>query len=247
MITPTVFYQQMKKWVSTDEARPVFQHIYFDGERAVATNVHRMVVVKNHPSDAHFETTMGARADKTEKWTFPTFDRAIPPLDKALWMHEIEFPVFTFKDFITQWKNGFDSVKKVAKSTKYNCFALQKLGGKLYARAINGSISMTISLLNIEKPSSKNEDWFAGFNINYIIDAIDFLKATEPRELRMYVNGGHVLVIETEELLMVITPVNLKSSQDGGMLSKFVETETEKERLWTEKLKADNDDDEDIF
>lgn len=59
---PTIFYKHMKDFVLADASRPVFQHIWFDGEYGIATNTHALCAVK-YEAEPHFETVDGTKAE----------------------------------------------------------------------------------------------------------------------------------------------------------------------------------------
>ena len=231
MMTPTLMYQQMKKWVASDTSRPAFQHIYFDGERAFATDVHRLAVVKNFPAkEAYWATVQGAPAQFPEGKipTPPNFFRAIPEQEKSEWVMTMEMPLNATKGILLHWKNTAEYIKKVARELKYSLAVLQKTGDKLYIYTLNRYIRAKVLLMDKLPDSGKNADWMAGFNSGYLLDAFEFLKATDPRTLTLYTGSRNILIMETEDIQLVITPVNMnpqKSIEDEWLLD-FVKSET---------------------
>ena len=229
MMTPTLLYQQMKKWVATDESRPVFQHIYYDGHRALATDGHRMAIVKNYPvQEPHWETPAGVRPPDTEDWTAPNFDRVIPKKEACEWVMEMELPVGAVKGILLHWKNSVEYMKKTAKDHEYSASVLQKIGNRLCIYAANRYIRAKAILLEKLPDGEQDVGWMAGYNTSYLLDCVDFVKATDPRDLSVYIGNRDTLVMETEDILLVVVPIrmNPKKNTETQRLLDFVRDET---------------------
>lgn len=235
MIAPTIFYQQMKKWVSSDESKPTFQHIYFDGERACASNGgHTLAVVKSFPTqEPHYETVEGARNDNVSPRPPYDMNRVLVSEERQGWRKDIGFNGYAqSKSFLGEWKNAAAVLTKITKGSDYYTILLQKRGARLYAYAVNEVVSAKFVLLDNMEGREAEDDWEAGFNAHYIENIMNFLKATEPLSLSIYTDKHQypVLTFETEDLILLVSCININREKTKfWRLLKFVDSERPQE------------------
>ncbi|MBR2215990.1 MAG: hypothetical protein IJ849_09560 [Selenomonadaceae bacterium] len=207
MVTPKILYAQMKKWVDKGMGRPALELIYFSGEKAYATNTHHLAIVKNYPvKEAHYETPDGYE----EKQDLPEkpldYERPLIQENDALWKYEVNFGPLLFKDFITPWKMAIDFLAKATKKQEYKPIILQKKGKRLLAYAAPNEKWLKAKIVLIDNLEDDGRDWEMGFNSAYLLDIVDFLKATEPEKLKIFINkAATVLTVETEDLILTTT------------------------------------------
>lgn len=247
MITPTIFYQQMKKWVGTDENRPKFQHIYFDGKRASASNdTHTLAVVKSFPvAEAHYETVEGARNNDLPSQSPYDIDRVLVTEERQGWRKDIGFNGYAqSKSFLGEWKNAAALLTKITKGADYHIILLQKRGGRLCAYAVNETVSVKMILLDNMEGTEAENDWEAAFNAHYFENVMNFLKATEPMNLSIYTDKHEfpVLTFETEDLLLLVCCININRDKTKfWRLMNFVDSERPQEPETEKDTNADLD------
>jgi len=231
MMTPTILYKEIPKWVDVGgkNAQKAFQFIYFNGEKVYATDSHSMVVVKNIPcAEAHYETPEGIKTDPEIAQALE-YEKIIPKDNLILWRHEMSFIPSDLKVFLDDWKMVFDICKKVTRKTKHHALYLKKEYGKLYVYSVNERVKVKVLLLE-GLPEDKDDKWEMSFNVGNLVKIMDFLKATEPRtiEMRITKTANPVLIFETEDLLMLIACMNvvyIQNEWDYKTLTNFVASE----------------------
>lgn len=245
MISPTILYPQMKKWVATTNERPLFQHIYFSGEKAYATDSHHLVIVKNYPvKEPHYETPEGYKVNTDTDFPPLEYETVLIQEKDIIWQYKTNFGPFLFKDFIQYWKTAFDFMLKVSKKRTYKDVILQKKGNRLLAYLFGDVIWLKGQFILLDNLENDGKDWQIGFNAAYLLNVVDFLKATEPETLKMYVNKQkNTLTVETEDLLLLTTGLLLRDKDgdpkpDFRQLVEFVD----KENVENKAEETDEDD-----
>lgn len=233
MVSARVLYNEMKKWVSDEEAKPLIQAVYFDGENVRATDSAAAVTVKNYKSESHlkphFENTDGQVVDL--EGDFPDFGRLTPELEDCPWRYEIKDAQNYIGARMKIWKKTFTYLRDLAKVLKIpnQPVMLQKKGSRLYVYGSSKETSAKILLL--ENNNLTGDDWEMFVNSVRLLNVIDFIIATEANEFRMYsgIENGKVkiLAIETEDLIMRIACLVIKSNQNerDDRLLKFIRKE----------------------
>lgn len=231
MITPTIFYREMKKWVSSDESKPTFQHIYFDGKRACASNnALTLAVVKSFPAqEPHYETVEGARNDNVSPKAPYDIEKVLVTEQRQGWRKDIAFNGYAqSKGFLGEWKNAAALLTKISKGVDYHTILLQKHDGRLCAYVVNEIVSVKMILLDNMEGKEAENDWEAAFNAHYFENAMNFLKATEPMNLSIYTDKHElpVLTFETEDLILLLSCININREKTKyWRLVNFVDSE----------------------
>lgn len=213
MITPVIFYEQMKKWVAKDPETKTLRYIYFDGESAYASNRSRMAIVKDYHQDhPHFETTDGQLIKPEAPKTDPaeTFRKVLTKENERDWVWERESQSAN-EDLLNKWKLCFDFVAKLAKSKREMnpiCY-LRKADDRLECYAISHDGSQRAKLVLLDHiDTCSTQCWQAAFSTKYLIDTVAFLRATSPVKLQMYVRAQKrdlaALTFETDDLILML-------------------------------------------
>ena len=213
MITPGIFYKQMKNWVGKPGGHPKgIEYLYFDKKKAFATDANAIVIVKDWPTaKAHFEDAKGTLVEPPcTPIPFETFENVSLKEAEICWSYKRNFVSQTqSKKFFEIWKNALDFVKKLTKNRKYNPLILECKNGKLTFYSIGDSVKSKVVLL--EDPALDTNHWEGAFNSNYLSNAFSFLAETEPVLLsfRMAFRKDHpVLEMETEDLIFAFACIN---------------------------------------
>lgn len=78
-------FTMAKKEATPGTTREVLQYLYFTGDAIVATDTHWLVVLKDVPSDVHYETTNGETA--TCEQPYPDYKRVLLSKDRIAWKY----------------------------------------------------------------------------------------------------------------------------------------------------------------
>lgn len=241
MIGTTTFYKQMKKWVAGAKsmATDKFHCITFTGVQAMATDTHRLVVVKNYPStDPHFENVNGQRVDDitipassssiadyiTNELT-ASFQKVVPKPEQCQWSQPIH------PTWYPHMKNSFEFIKKASKRDEYpGSFMLNYHDGKLYAICGGGGDVRVPSYgakFLLADGLKGDIPWYGYWNANYLVDAMDFVidsgatdmvlsmsftRHPDPQKKRESDCWTGMWKIETSDLVMISTCVRVGSN-----------------------------------
>lgn len=232
MITSATFYKRMPVWASQrdEHSKESIQYIYFDGKSAFATDTASLVIVKDWPSEAHFETAEGKRVE-TDK-AFPKIKDILVPADEANWIFAWESAHSSIAHLAKEWKQVFTFLRNLRKRHKEVVFPvqLQKKGCRLYAYTANDTTSAKILLLDNERIDGR--DWVQAYNANYLLRVLEFIIDTSPNDLRIF--GGRrdntkTMFFETEDLLMALAGINIKDDDWNNRLVDFFKEENIRE------------------
>lgn len=218
MITSTVFYKHMKNWLSKETSKST-GYIYFNKEKAYATDTHAMVIVKKWPAaEEHFEDAKGALV-KPEKGPLP-LEKVLLRKEEIVWNYEKTIAPGLAKSFFEPRKNAMDFIKKLTKNRKYSPVFLECKNGKLSACAVGGSVKARVILL--EDPALNTNHWEGVYNSKYLGNAFAFLLETEPINLTMKVafrQEHPMLEMETEDLIFCMTCVNKNAEEFHDLMA----------------------------
>ncbi|MBR4695542.1 MAG: hypothetical protein IKO94_05615 [Selenomonadaceae bacterium] len=221
VLTPNVFYKHIKHWVSDSAARPVLQHVYFDGERAMATDTFRLALVKDWPcKEAHFCTPDGQTAKDTDGWNFPEPQKLIPDKSTAKWRHEID-NWQVLPSLLNSWKDIFVFLKKLVKKADCASVALKKQGARLIVYAVDDMYSNRTRIILLD--GLDGADWEFCIKADYILRAVEFLKDSDPESLEICINeNGTIMKLETPDMILLISNVRVSA----GPLRRFLNEES---------------------
>jgi hypothetical protein len=202
----------MKNWLSKETSKST-GYIYFNKEKAYATDTHAMVIVKKWPAaEAHFEDAKGALV-KPEKGPIP-FEKILLKEEEIVWNYEKTIAPGLAKSFFEPWKNAMDFIKKLTKNRKSHPVLLECKNGKLTACSVGDSAKTKVILL--EDPALNTNRWEGAYNSNYIGNMFAFLLETEPMSLSMKVafrQEHPFLEVETEDLIFCMTCLNKNAEE----------------------------------
>lgn len=228
-ITPTILYKHMRDFVEKDDVRPVFKHIWFDGEHAVATNTHVLCAVK-YKTEPHFETTDGTPAELDVK--FPVWERLMIKDKEAEAC--ITLPSETLdnlSDWVRLLKFIVQATKKrgVKNSYQYHVLGIRKQGRKLilyFLMALSATPVKVELLDNLET----GKDFQIFLNAEYLLNALSFIQdmGAETVDWLFRSIGMTELRAEGNNLRVVISGSLVRDSPDGDnhKLLKFIEEDT---------------------
>ena len=76
-----------------------------------------------------------------------------------------------------------------------------------------GSLGLR-SKITLVQTKTTDDKWVACYNSEYLANAFEFLKDTDPLDLEIYVNAyTKVLTFETSDILLVICPCRIREDQ----------------------------------
>lgn len=223
MITPAILYKNMKNFVSKNKSKPVIQYIYFDGKKAYGTNLYSMAIVKNYPAaEPHFEYPDGIIAK--EKKDPIDYDRVLVKEKDIAWCYTNK-SIMDGKKFMTQWESTFEFLKKAVKVQHTPAILLEYKNNELIARAANEDVTASVAFLKCAK-NAEGPEWVNGFNVEVLLNAVKFLKATEPHTLKVHANNNfNVLTFETEDLIITMTALMQGNADYLAVKRHFASTE----------------------
>lgn len=185
-------FRHAKNFVSKYPSKPLFNGIYFDGERAMVTNTHLIVIVNNMPfakQIIHYQT--GAKIDGD----FPNVDKVIPK--------ETEFNVeFTNLDqFIKSLKVA---ISLNPKGDNGPICSLE--GNYLSAKGSDMIFTANLTATILDKPNSE-----ISFNGKYLHDILMFFKDSGVKSIKIGFNGplAAFKLTTDKDVMAVITPIRV--------------------------------------
>lgn len=221
MMTNKVLYKHMKNWTEKPKgSRPVIQHIWFDGERAVATNNHTMAIAKDiHTGNPYFETVEGKNVGIPENWEFPDPDYVMIKENDVYG----KIPLTPDKVMLQSWCMMGNLVKKISKGESAPFCYLTNNHGNLEIYSTGNGLKTYMSLARTKKESA--DRWGAYFNAEYIANAFEFIKDTAPQHIEIYTNKlKSILAFETNDLLLLICKCKIA---DDRPLAKWIKSQEE--------------------
>lgn len=185
-------FKHAKNFVSNNLARPQFQGICFDGERAMVTNTHVVVIVNNMPfakQIVHHKT-----GEKIEG-NFPNVDKIIP--------QETEFNT-EFTD-IDQFIKALKVVILLAPKGDHGPLCSLE-GNYLSSKSENMIFTANLTGTILDKP---NHQTF--FNGKYLYDILMFFKDCQVSTVTIGFNGplAPFKLTTDKDVLAVITPIRV--------------------------------------
>lgn len=210
MITDKVLYKHMKNWAEKPKGhRPVIQHIWFDGENAVATNTHILALAKDiHTSRPYFETVDGNDKGIHEDWKFLDYHKVLTQ-EKDIYG---KLTIKPTKNLLQSWVAAGNLIKKMVKGESVLCSYLANNRGNLELYTM-GSLGLR-SKITLVGAKPTDDKWAACYNSEYLANAFEFLKDTGPVDLAVYVNNyTKVLTFETSDILLLISPCRIRDDQ----------------------------------
>lgn len=210
MISMDVFFKQMKKWVYPDDSRPVFRAIYCDGEKAVATDTHQLVIVKNWKAPAGFLDIEGRPKDlgTTE---YPKFDGVTPPMEKWDWRLIFgESLLKRLKDFCA-YAEKLNRGKGRQSDTTY--LGIHKAGEQVMLYCMNDKLHIRVGFQAMAKEACDKESETTQYiDAMRLRTALEFLLATGAQDAVIGGKGG-LTILESPELYMTICGVSFGNAK----------------------------------
>lgn len=228
-MTPVILYKHMKDFVCQDTSRPVFQHIWFDGEYAIATNTHVLCAVK-HKAEPHFETADGTPVEL--EYQYPDWKKVVLKDNEFDTKITLDSKVMDHLDtWIRLLKFIVQTTKKKKKGVKaafhIHTICLERRGGKLllYFLMTGGSIPVKAELLS---GLPEDKDFRIYLNAKYLLYALNFIKDTDADSIdwvfRHPERAGRT-ELRAGDMRITICAILIRECQDdwGKKLTSFIE------------------------
>lgn len=210
MIKDKVLYKHMKNWAEgPKDPNPRLQHIWFDGESAIATNKYTLALVKGvHTSKPYYETLDGKDVGIPNGWVYPDYRKVITQ-EKDIYG---KLTIKPGKHMLQSWAAAGNLIKKMTKGEYVLGSYLANNRGALDLYTM-GSLGLR-SKITLTQTKPTDDKWVACYNSEYLANAFEFLKDTDPVDLEIYVNAHtKVLTFETSDILLVISPCHIREDQ----------------------------------
>lgn len=219
MITPKIlsdkvsYFLSKENW-SEEDRRYVFKLFYFTGEEIVACDTHWLVRVKNVRKGEHYENKDGYPV--TTVWPYPNYKRVLLQEESVGWQEKfLTTPGSGFYLNLKRAKQLFTFLRSATKNGPGPgpMVCLEKIGEELTAYAVSPEYYMRFDLTS---SVGSGFDWAGVFSLNYLAAAFDLLEASKPDTLTIRAEKqpkrrGPQLVLETEDLYILCTPMNVGS------------------------------------
>lgn len=210
MISPNIFYKHQKDWVCPDTKRAPLCYTYYDGQRALSTDGHKLLILKNFPqSDPCFRDLNGNI--QTPEKAFPVFEKMVFNESSAYWSKKELWPFADKPGWLLRWRAFFDYARKAGKKPGFrydSCIRLQKRGPLLLAYTGNESMrQVTVLADNLLAGSLRgSENWTGAFGLNSLFAVFDLLKDIQPAEILYGVSAEKmpVMFFDTPEAYIVL-------------------------------------------
>lgn len=189
-------FKHAKNFVAKDESRPLFRGICFDGENAIVTNTHVMIIRKNMPLPSkiiHFKTGQ----ELTGK--YPDYKKVIP--------EKTGFNI-TYSD-IDEFIKALKVAMSLGEKTDYGPICSLE-GTFLMARNQNMIFTANLTGTILDKP---NYETF--FNGKYLYDILNFFKEEGVKEIKIGFNTplSVFLITSDKDVLALLTPIRTPQTQ----------------------------------
>lgn len=223
MISMDVFFKQMRKWVSQGGDRPVFQNIYCDGERAVATDTHSLVIVKDWKATPGFMDTDGRPV--LAKYQFPDFSGVTAPMEKWDWRLMLSESIMKrLKDFCA-YAEKLNRGKGRQSGPTY--LGIRKAGEQVSIYCMNDDLRIRVEFwakANEDEavakvfPEDKTGTAEQYVDASRLKLALEFLLVAGMRTVTIGGKGGKLGIthFESAELYMTICGVSFKNAKPGA-------------------------------
>ena len=251
MITPSIMYKHLKKWVVDPKSpRGWLNHITFSEHEVIASDTQKLLVIKNYSStntNPHFELPNGTplademeiTPDKYESASQYISEELIPKAYKII-PKEYSYSTEIKPIWFPQMRTSFDFIKKATKKDYVgypNVCMLNCYNGKLFA--LSAGERFGVKFLLADRVCSTNSPWYCYFNAANLVDAMDFVVDTKPSSMTFSVKLKRIedtpetikwaecnrwtgmWKIETDELIAVGTSVRTSYDPSHDPLIKF--------------------------
>lgn len=238
----------MKDFVLADASRPVFQHIWFDGEYAIATNTHVLCAVK-HKAEPHFETADGTPVEL--EYQYPDWKKVV------LKDNEFDTKITLDSNVVNNLDTWIRLLKFIVQTTKkkgvkaafqIHIICLERRGGKLLLYFLmtrlmtRGSIPAKVELLS---GLPEDKDFRIYLNAKYLLYALNFIKDTDADSIDwvfQHPERAGRTELRAGDMRITISPVLIRECQDDGIkkLISFIE-ENAKENTSAAKPETETD------
>lgn len=133
MIATTVLYKHMKNFILKDREHKALNAIYFDGERAIATNTNVLVVVKDCPGEPGYADVKGRKIAFPDGETpeFPDYTKPMIPEKQAIWCYKNQC-VFDTKTFTCPWIAAMEFVAKISSKKDFAPMVVEYKDSSIY-------------------------------------------------------------------------------------------------------------------
>lgn len=202
MLRPTTLYKHAKNFMNPKGSKPIYNHIYFDGEKAYVTDGHTLVIAKDYPAaEKHFEDARGNLVASEEMREVPNFEKVLTKEENVIWKYKNP-TIRDMKKFVKPFEAAFDFFKKINRDSPV--MMLEYQDGVLRTYAVNEDMRTTIEF-GLTRSDMEGENWTAGFNYVTLLNVMKLIKDTDYGYL--YINKArmHVLTFETRDLLITMT------------------------------------------
>lgn len=236
---PTTFYKHMKDFVLADASRPVFQHIWFDGEYGIATNTHALCAVK-YKAEPHFETADGTKAELSAQ--YPDWKKVVLKEDRDKAKITLQGKTMEhLSDWIRLLKFVLQVTKEKGVKAAYQIYVicLDRRGTDLFLYFIMTGCQAPVKVKMMSDLPDDGEHFKVFVNARYILAALSFIKDTEAESVDWVFEKKSPLMQEytksllgrmelrTEELRVTITSCKINDTNSELMrkLVDFIETD----------------------
>ena len=252
MMNAAVLYKHLKKWTCQpkDHRSGWYNCLTFGDNKVIATNTHRLVVVKNYPTvvphlenakgeylSSDGETRISPSGVKEDDQKFITEDlvpkalKVIPSNEDCQWSESISSTWFP------QMKNALDFVRKMSKKDRYpGTTMLNFHHNQLFAIGANESYGAKFLLAN---KLNEGKPWYCYWNAGYLMDALDLVIDSKVPAMKFSVAFTRsdpvgsamqdipesklwtgIWKIETEDVVMISTSIRL--SEDHSEMPELI-------------------------
>lgn len=182
-----------KNFVNKDETRPLFNGIYFDGNRAIVSNTHLLVMVDNvlaRKQIIHYKTC------KEIEGTYPNVDNVIP--------RETSIN-FEIQD-IHEWINALKISLAVTGKSDYSVCRLRSKDGTLL---LETKAQETFCTTNLYMDVNGVDIYF---NAKYLHDILVFFKDMEVAVVTVGINDGlkSIKLTTDTNVSAILNPIRAK-------------------------------------
>lgn len=189
-------FKHAKNFVG-NKTRPIFEGIHYDGERAIVTNTHVLIIVENQPSEVktiHYKTGQPIAGE------YPDAKRIIPEKTK------INFEIPNIKEWI-------DALKPALLIEVDEDYAPPKLSCK------DGVVLLEVKSAPPKKqkyevvlPCVGEDEFEVSFRIKYLHDILAFFKDVNVKKVCWGINDAKstMKLSTTEGVLALLSPIRIK-------------------------------------
>jgi DNA polymerase III sliding clamp (beta) subunit (PCNA family) len=186
------FFKNVKNFVGTYHSNPVFQGIFFDGKRAIATNTH-VLIAANFPAK---KALINYKTGEKINGTFPDVNKVIPNKTENV----IECKL------ITEWIELLKTAMLVCGKHDYDVVCLRVDDDSVKLK-VSKKDSKYETILPAKCIKGNPDDIY--FSAKYIRDVLIFFKDANVSKFTLSYNGPlqPMKFTADKEVLAVLTPV----------------------------------------